>query len=142
MKFRYEIFPSTRTIVLQYSGKFTLARLMETTNQLWDDARYSRSFDGLVDLTASDLGVEMSDFRPLLDYLRQSPRTSEAAWAAIATSPLATACGFIYRNTIRHRHRFGVFSTHEAACDFIGVRLEHSDLFMPGNQPHRSPSAN
>lgn len=136
MEYRYEIYPASRAIVGRISGRARLEELMQLVHALWADPRYSPAFDGVMDLE-KDFGLAMSDFRPLLDYLRQHPRTSSGRWAVVTNSPLTTACGFIYRHTMAGRHSFDVFSTREAACAFVGFQLGPGDLFAEGNRPRR-----
>lgn len=137
MQFRYEIYPDARAIVARISGSASLTELMTFIRTLWSDPRYSPAFDGIMDLSAQDVHVEMCEFRPILEYLLQSPHTSTGRWAAVATTPLATACGLIYRRALSARHGFEVFSTGEAAFAYLGFRLAPGDLFAEGNRPER-----
>ena len=65
-------------------------------------------------------------------------RTRLPRWAAVAASPLATACGLIYRRALSSRHAFDVFSTREAACEFVGFQLGAGELFSRHAEPQRS----
>jgi hypothetical protein len=137
MTFDYEIYPEARIIVLRYAGQFTLGALKVFAQRLWADARYSRSFDGLVDLTDARLGVAREDFLALVEFVRGHEQTSLGRWAAITTSPLATACGLIYQRALARRHAFEVFATTEAAAWFLGVDLGNAPLLGKGFAPHR-----
>jgi hypothetical protein len=119
MKFSFEIRPEQRAIFARYEGKFTYEDLLATTRQLWADPRYSSEYDGLVDLSAGSLSVDMNDLRALTEFLVREPATSSGRWAAVAASPLAIACGLVYRSAMKRRHAFEVFTTWEAACGFL-----------------------
>ena len=123
MKFTYEILPERRVILQRYAGSFSLADLLASTQRLWDDPLYSRSYDGIVDLSATSVAISMNDLRSLIGFLRTSERTSTGRWGAVANSPLVTACAMIYQRAIAPVHEFEVFSTWDAACDYIGRRL-------------------
>lgn len=124
MKFDYGIYPEKQLIVTRYGGAWTLRDLQAMAEQLWSDARYVRSYNGVVDLTDMTLSVGQGDFRALLEFLRGHKNFSEGRWAAVAGSPLATACGLLYKRALATRHTFEVFSTFEAAGAFVGVDLE------------------
>jgi len=123
MKFSYEIFPDQRTIVARYIGAFTLSELVTSAKTLWSDPRYSRKYDGLVDISDSSVNVAMSDFRSLLEFIRGHGSTSEGRWAAVASTPFATACGFMYQRAMVGRHTLEVFSHWETACEFLDVEV-------------------
>ncbi|MES2691911.1 MAG: hypothetical protein V4773_00470 [Verrucomicrobiota bacterium] len=121
MTFDYEIYPEQRMIVARYAGRFSLADLVAATERMWDDPRYSMSFDGIVDISDGSVGVAMADFRAMLDIVRRSGKTSRGRWAAVAGTPLATACGILYQRALAHRHAFEVFSTVDGACSYLGI---------------------
>jgi hypothetical protein len=122
MKFSYAIDSERRLIFLRYTGHFTLASLLAGTRRLWADPAYSRSYRGLVDLSDESVSVNVADLHALIDFIREQPSVSEARWAAVTASPLATACGLLYQRAIASRHAFEVFSSFEAAASFL--RLE------------------
>lgn len=119
MKFSFDILPEKKAIFARYEGKFTLEDLLATTRQLWADPRYSPDYDGLVDISDGSLNVGINDLRMLMGFLMNEPFTSKGRWAAVATTPLAIACGLLYRTVMKNRHAFAVFSTWEAACAFV-----------------------
>lgn len=137
MRFAYEIYPEKKLIVARYAGVWTLADLTAMAQRLWSDARYSRHYNGVIDLTDSKVGVTRGDFQALMEFIGGHKDTSEGRWAAVATSPLATACGLLYKRSLARRHGFEVFSTIEAAGAFVGVELS-GELWPDGAGP-RAP---
>lgn len=131
MNCHYEIYPEKRLIFMRYTGVFTLAELTDVARKLWTDKRYSKSYNGIIDLTDSRVSVGREDFQALIEFVVGHKHTSEGRWAAVATSPLATACGMIYKRAITKRHAFEVFSTFEAAGAFVGIDLEEKPFFGP-----------
>lgn len=122
MTFSYDIHPEQRVIVARYTGKFSLSELTDATKRIWEDPRYSKSYDGLLDLTDISLGVDMADFRGLVDFVRNSDKVSQGRWAAVTTTPFATACSLLYQKALMSRHTFEVFSTMEGACSYLGLQ--------------------
>lgn len=112
----FEIFPEQRIVLVRYRGEVTAADLIEGTRALWADPRYDPRFEGIVDLSDHRLRASTDDFRAYLDFLVEQPKTSTARWAAVATTPLATAFGLLYQRALARRHPFGVYSGWAAAC--------------------------
>lgn len=123
MHFSYEIHPDRRVIVQRFAGQFSLADLLAAVRRLWADPLYSKSYDGIVDLSETSMGISMEDLRALIGFLQQRPETSTGRWGAVASSPLTTACAMIYRRAAAPRHQFEVFSSWAAACDFLGHQV-------------------
>jgi len=130
MKVRYEILPEHRLILKRCRGDFTLHDLMTSARSVWSDPRYCRSFDGIVDLTKADCGFHIEEVRSLVDFFLTHEKTSIGRWAAIASSPIVTAFALIYKRSLLDRHPFEVFSTWEAACEFL--ELDVSPVLLLG----------
>ncbi|HVW20611.1 MAG TPA: hypothetical protein VHC86_05305 [Opitutaceae bacterium] len=116
MSFDFEIFPAQRLILARYRGGMTLGELRESAERLWSDSRYSMAYDGIVDISDEGLNISIEDFRGLVGFLTAEDRTSRGRWAAVASSPLATAYGLLYQRALSPRHSLSVHSTWEAAC--------------------------
>ncbi|HTL67489.1 MAG TPA: hypothetical protein VL200_07500 [Lacunisphaera sp.] len=119
MQFGFEIYPEHRAILVRCAGNFTMEDLLSTPRRIWADPRYSPDFAGLVEITDASLRIDMNDLRTLTTFLAREPATSRAPWAAVTDLPVAIACSFVYRKAMRRRHAFEVFSSREAACNFL-----------------------
>lgn len=128
MNFSYEIFPDRRAIVVRYVGTFTLEQLHASALTLWNDPRYARDYDGLVDVSHSSANVDITDFRAFVSLVRNDSRVSQGRWAAVVTTPFATACSFLYRSALASHHTFEIFSTWEAACEFLNLPIKQETL--------------
>ena len=128
MKFRYSIDSQRQVIFQSFEGDFTVQQLIACIERLWSDPEYHRSFRGIVDLSAMGTGAIVLELPALLKFLKGNPRLSQGRWAAIATTPMATAASLLYRQDIAPEQTFGVFSTWEAACAFLQVDLERPAL--------------
>ena len=121
MKFSYAIDPERRLIHLRYAGRFNLTRLRESVERLWADPQYHRDYSGFIDLSDGAVSVAIADLHALLDFMRDKPQVTRGRWAAVAVSPFATACGLLYQRAFSRKHTFEVFSSHEAAWQFLGL---------------------
>lgn len=123
MSFDFEIFPAQRLILARYrGGLMTLAGLRQAAERMWSDSRYSKAYDGIVDLSDETLQISIDDFRGLVGFLAAQDRTSRGRWAAVASSPIATAYGLLYQRAISARHAFSVHSSWGAACAALHLR--------------------
>ncbi len=91
----------------------------------------------MVDLTDANLGVSRADLLALVEFVRGHEQTSQGRWAAITSSPFATACGLIYQRALARRHAFEVFTTQEAAAWFLGVDFGDAPLLGKDSAPRR-----
>jgi hypothetical protein len=121
MGFTYKIFPERRIVYQRFSGAFSLPDLVSAARTVWSDPLYSKDYDGVVDLSSVSVKVSIDDLRALIRFLLTSECHSKGRWAAVAGSPLATACGMLYKAATSHHHPFEVFSTWEGASSFLGT---------------------
>jgi hypothetical protein len=123
VNFTYDILPERRLIRQRFAGSTSLADVRAALRRLWADPLYSKNYDGIVDLSATTVGISMEDLRALIGFLQESDQMSTGRWGAVVSSPLTTACAMIYQRALAPRHEFEVFATWEAACGFLGVEL-------------------
>ena len=143
MKFTYAIHPDHRVIFQRYEGRFTTSDLIAATRQMWADPAYCRDYNGIADASAASFGVDLHDFSTFISFLANREEMSVGRWAVVATSPLATACGFIYKKAVSSQHKFEVFSSWDAACDFVNLPQTLENFSQPASltapdQPKKS----
>jgi hypothetical protein len=80
---------------------------------------YSKTHNGIVDITEMCTGAIIDDLRPLIAFLKNSPNTSASRWAVITSSPLTTAGSLVYKGAMSGQHAIEVFSTWESACTYL-----------------------
>jgi hypothetical protein len=131
--FEYEIDCEQRLIVSRCTGRFSLEALRTAVERLWSDGRYSSDYAGLVEIADPSATIAVQDLRSFIRFVRENARRSQERWAVVTTSPLATACAMLYREAMVGRHEFQVFSTREAACAWLKVKLPGAgELPLPG----------
>ncbi len=123
MKFCYEIFPDKHLIVQKFTGSFSLSDLISCAEQLWADPRYSRNFDGIADIGSGSVSVSLCDLYAFIGFLTRHNSISQGRWAAVVSTPLAIACGMIYKRAMIDKHPFEIFPTWNAAYTFLKVEL-------------------
>jgi len=121
MHYGYTIDSGRRFIFQVYAGHFTVSEIIDCIQRLWADPLYSKTHNGIVDITKMSAGAVIDDLRPLIAFLKSSPHTSASRWAVITASPLATAGSLIYKSAMSGQHSFEIFSTWESACDYLQI---------------------
>ncbi len=121
MKFTYAIHSDHQVIFQHYEGRFTTSDLIAATRQLWADPAYRREYNGIADASDVSLRVDLQDFGAFISFLAGRKEMSVGRWAVITASPLVTACAFIYKKAVSSQHKFEVFSSWDAACDFVNL---------------------
>lgn len=120
MTFEYQIFPEKRCIVQCFTGEVSLEDVMRCCQEMWADARYDRSYDGISDLRQCTTKAVPADVAALVGFLR-NPQTSVGRWATIFSDPKSTALTMLVRRAIRPWMWIEVFSSWEGACRGLGV---------------------
>lgn len=121
MKFSYIIDPRRKLILQRFAGRFTVAEIIDCVRRLWADPLFDRSYCGLADISGMEAGTDLSDLRALISFLqKERARISTGRWAIVAISPMTTAAAFFYQNAMGAIHPVEVFSTSEAAAEWLG----------------------
>lgn len=122
MKFSYAIDAQRRMIFQRYEGACSLALMIACTRRLLADPAYSKLFDGYIDLTKARPEVTLEDLHAFIAFLRGQSQLGEGRYAAVTTSPVITAMGVLYQRTMARHHAFAVFSSHEAAAEYLSLQ--------------------
>jgi hypothetical protein len=131
MKFSYSIHPDRKLNVLRFSGAITIADITRSTEQLWADPLYDRTYNGIVNLqgvTTPRAGLE--DIKALLAFYRHD-KTSVGWWTAIFSEPKPTALALIFKAALTGPFRLEIVSTWEAACRFLEMDVPASFADAP-----------
>lgn len=129
MTFEYVIIPSQNCIAQKFTGTVTLKDVMACAEKMWADPDYRREYGVLSDLRDAATSGDVRDVGALFQFLQRS-ETSRGLWAAIFSQPRATALAFLFQATLPLASQLGIFSTWEAACDYLEVDIAAS-LFPP-----------
>lgn len=123
MHYGYTIDTAVPFIFQEFKGRFTVSEIIGCIQRLWADPVYSKSHNGIVDISQMIPGAGLEDLTPLVAFLKNSPETSDSRWAVITASPLATAGAMLYKRAMSGQHAFEVFSTWESACRYLQINL-------------------
>ena len=127
MNYRHVVVPEQRLIVLRFTGEVSLGDVMRSSEVLWRDPGYDRTFHIISDLSAVSPRANPRDVVTLRDFYKR-PEASIGRWAMIFSDPILTALGLLFRSAAAIDRRIGVFSTWEGACDFLNVEVSERVL--------------
>lgn len=123
MHYGHTIDPERGFIYQELDGSFSAEQLIACTRRLWADPLYSKLFRGITNVSGVTFSPGLDDLQGLIAFLKTKPDTSQARWAVITTTPLVTAAAMVYQRRMTSQHPFAVFSTWEAACEFLQLDL-------------------
>ncbi|MEO8205679.1 MAG: hypothetical protein ABI615_05820 [Chthoniobacterales bacterium] len=121
MKLSYAILPDQALILQRYSGPFSLQQIIDSIKTVWDDPRYSKSFNGIIDLSSASMLISISEMQALIQFFANHTHTPHGKWATVVNSPISTAFIILYQKALAHKHDLQVFSTMEAACKYVNT---------------------
>ncbi len=88
MDFQYSINTATRFVEERFTGTVNITDMIAALEQIFSDKAWDPHYNGIVDLTAADLNLPLSDMSLLIDFQEKHPLTSKSQWAFIAGKDL------------------------------------------------------
>jgi hypothetical protein len=124
MEHRTQIDKERGLVVDVIRGEVTVEELRDKFISLFSNPDYDDSMRGLCDLRQATSRMNRSDFEQLADELDSSGEFGKARWAILTEDPILTAFSQIFQRHVGEGGKIQVFSTLEAAEEFIGIRIK------------------
>jgi hypothetical protein len=127
---KFKIFTERKFIVARFTGTIVYQDVI----QWFDDTRrqpdFSQELPGLLDLRKAKFGRvsggKMAEkARALAEYMVKIDFTT-AKWAILTDAPMETSLMMVYSKGASQKHPIEIFSTVEAAEDYLGVSFAHA----------------
>ena len=118
----YKIFTEQNLIAIQMGSNVLYRDVSELFARLLEDPHFSTELSGVVDLRKSTVDMSPEDVERL-GGIAAELEISRGRWAYLADSPLSTALAILYRDKLAEIHDGEIFSTLEAASEYIGADL-------------------
>jgi len=133
MKAIFKIFPERKLIVARFTGTIAYQDVLQWFDEAREHPDFSQEFPGLVDLRKAAFGMVpggktgkmAKKARALAEYMTKIDFTT-AKWAILTDTPMETSLMMVYSKDASQRHPIEIFSTVEAAEDYLGVALEYA----------------
>ena len=89
------ILPEQRLILVRFTGAVSLSDITRCVEELWSDALYDPTYNGIVNLDRATIRAGIEDVRSLISFLRNN-RASSSIWAVVFSEPKATALAMVF----------------------------------------------
>jgi hypothetical protein len=119
----YLILPEKNLIVGKFSGPTGAHDIKGLLMQIWSDPLFDRAFHMVLDFTRAALKIGMAEVTMLCESIMSVADGVMGSAAIIASGPVGTALAMLFSKGISLVTPSEVFSTWDAALDFLGVDL-------------------
>ncbi len=119
----YLILPEKNLIIGKFSGSTGADDIKGLLMQIWSDPLFDRAFHMVMDFTRAALKIGMAEVTMLCDSIMSVADGVMGSAAIIASGPVGTALAMLFSKGISLITPSGVFSTWDAALNFLGVDL-------------------
>ncbi|MFA7344451.1 MAG: hypothetical protein WC003_09115 [Terrimicrobiaceae bacterium] len=123
MSASYLILPEKKLIIGRFVGPTGLEDILKLLKKIWSDPLFDRAFHLLVDFTRAALKIGMGEVTALCHSMMAVADGVMGYAAIIASGPAGTALAMLISKGISLITPSSVFSTWDAAVDFLGVDL-------------------
>ncbi len=119
----YLILPEKKLIIGKFAGPTRAEDIKGLLMKIWSDPLFDRTFHMLIDFTRAVLKLGMLEVTVLCDAIMSIAGGAMGSAAIIASGPVGTALAMLFSKGISLITPSEVFSTWDAALDFLGVDL-------------------
>jgi hypothetical protein len=120
MSFQLQIDAGRRFVELRYEGVVDVPTLLEAITSINEQVSFEHIMYGISDFRGATMKVEKSDL-PKFIAAKDPELFGRARWALLIDSPRETALGMVYTRMKEQVHRHEVFSTREAALEWLQI---------------------
>lgn len=119
----YLILPEKNLIIGRFEGPTGAHDIKGLLVEIWSDPLFDRAFHMVMDFTRAALKIGMAEVTMLCDSIMGVAGGVMGSAAIIASGPVGTALAMLFSKGIALITPSEVFSTWDAALDFLGVDL-------------------
>lgn len=109
-------------VATRLTGDVTYDDLIRWYEEIERDERFSKDFKGVSDMRRVNMKLTRSDMTRLIDYVTER-RLILGRWAILVEDAKVTALSMIYGRE-SDLHEMEVFSSEEAASDYLGLDVQ------------------
>ena len=130
MKIKFKIYPDKKLISALFKGTIVYENILQWFDEVYAHPDFSREYQGIIDLRQVIFGMEHRNqpgkmaekAKALAQYMAKLDFTS-ARWAILVVSPIETSLTMMYASNASRKHPINIFSTVEAAENYLGIPL-------------------
>lgn len=121
MSATYLILPGKRLIIERFTGPTGLEEIKSLLTRVFSDPLFDRTFHTLMDFTNAVLRTGLEEVALLCEFIASVSGGAIGSTAIIAAGPMGTALAMLISKGLSFFTPSEVFSTGEAALDFLGL---------------------
>lgn len=121
MEFTFYIDKVQKTIIEQFSGEVTLAKVTKILPSIWAHPDYSNELNAIVDLRNCTLHFSESEMDMFMQTVLADNRAIRGKVAIIVSKPLEAAVGSLYGAKVKAAHSSSVFCSNSEVIHYLGV---------------------
>ncbi len=125
--YRFNIFPETKLIVVQYQGDIYLSDITQLNLAAMVHPDYDPAFNGISDERLANIILSNADIRVLTDRFREHGLSGK--WAHLISTPRSAVSADKYKQASKDIHDNNMFSSVAAAANYVGVADLEKYLF-------------
>lgn len=126
----FTIYPEIKLVVSYFSGPIVYQDIIDWVDELSSNESFSKEYDGIVDLRKAVFTDPTPDkARSLSSYMMEHNFT-QGKLAVLVDKPTETALVILHRQAEGGRRPVEIFSTVEAAADFIDKDAESIKMLL------------
>ena len=121
MKHEYHIDTEKGIMTHSFHGDVYIKDWEQERLKSLSDADYHPTFNVLVDMQGATMKSEPEEIEKFVPLLKATPESYGIKHALLVDSPNETAMAMIYQDCVKTLRNVKVFSTYEAAVEWLGV---------------------
>lgn len=123
MSSTYLILPEKRLIIERFTGPTGFEEIKNLLSRVFSDPLFDRTFHTLMDFTNAVLKTGLEEVALLCEFISSIAGGAIGSTAIIAAGPMGTALAMLLSKGLSFFTPSEVFSTGEAALNFLGLDL-------------------
>ncbi len=126
--YNYKIIPEKKLIIEAFKGDITLDFFKKSMLKEFNDPEYIKLRLGVCDLRQANLILSDKEVKELFKFALEKDQNLSIKWATLTNGPYETAMAMIYELEAEKLYGYQIFSTLEAASEYLGINISEEDL--------------
>jgi hypothetical protein len=126
--YKYKIFEDKKLIIEVFNGDISLDFFKQSMLKEFGDSQYKNLLIGVCDLRKANLILSDKEVKDLFSFALNHDQNLTIKWATLTNGPYETAMAMIYELQAVEHYGYKIFSTIEAASEYLGTNITEEDL--------------
>lgn len=126
--YNYKIIEDKKLIIEAFNGAISLDFFKQSMLKEFADPEYKNLKLGICDLRKANLILTDKEIKELFSFALDHDQNLSIKWATLTNGPYETAMVMIYELQAVEHYGYKIFSTIEAAAEYLGISITEEDL--------------